>query len=83
MLPIESSAYVSQLHLYPENADVYLQTMAVRDIGSITPSKWTSPFAWRDHLPREIAILIRLDEHKAYEHNIHRYFGLRLNMAKR
>ena len=57
--------------------------MAVRDVGTIDRKKWTSPFAWRDRLPLEVAVQVRLDEQKGYEHSIHRYFGHRLDMSKR
>jgi hypothetical protein len=35
---------------------------------------WRSPISWRDRLPREIAIQVRLNKRRAYEHNVHRYY---------
>lgn len=83
MQPIISSAYVNHPSKSFAHTDKSPKTIAVRDIGTVDRKYWTSPFFWRDQLPRELAINIRLDEQDAYEHSIHRYFGHRLDMPKR
>jgi serine/threonine protein kinase len=56
--------------------------MAVRDVKPIGLDQWTSPIHWRDHLPTEIAVQVRLNEQGAHEHNIHRYLGHRIDMKQ-
>jgi hypothetical protein len=57
--------------------------MAVRDVAPIDRERWTFPFFWRDRLPREIAIQERLKEQAGHDHNIHRYYGNRVDMSQR
>jgi hypothetical protein len=45
-------------------------------------TQWLNPVYWRDLLPREIAVQVRLNNRKAYEHNVHRYYGHRVNIRK-
>ncbi|KAH7068372.1 hypothetical protein BKA63DRAFT_607075 [Paraphoma chrysanthemicola] len=59
------------------------ETIAARDVATMQPPKWTNPVSWRDHLPREIAILVRLNEQNGHEHNIHRYLGHRISFWQR
>jgi hypothetical protein len=57
--------------------------MTVRDVKTIDRTHWTSPFFWRDRLPKEIAIQERLKNEGGYSYNIHGYFGYRLDSAQR
>lgn len=58
-----------------------LQRIATKDSERISRETWIEPVAWRDRLPRDIAIQERL---RAQNHNnIHRYRGYRLNMQQR
>ncbi|KAF9692864.1 hypothetical protein EKO04_009106 [Ascochyta lentis] len=59
------------------------ERLAVRDVATVHQDKWINPINWRDHLPREIAILRRLDEQKGYNNNLHRYYGHRIDPWKR
>jgi serine/threonine protein kinase len=56
--------------------------MAVRDV-VLDRESWTSPFSWRDYLPMELAVHVRLHEQAAHEQGIHRYSGHRLDMPRR
>jgi hypothetical protein len=57
--------------------------IAARDVATMPPSKWMDPINWRERLPREIAIQVRLNEQDGYKHNIHRYLGHRVNFRLR
>ncbi|KAH7092317.1 hypothetical protein FB567DRAFT_625351 [Paraphoma chrysanthemicola] len=59
------------------------ETIAARDVATMDPPKWTNPVSWRDQLPREIAIQVRLNEQNGHEHNIHRYLGHRISFWQR
>ncbi|KAF2845638.1 hypothetical protein T440DRAFT_522521 [Plenodomus tracheiphilus IPT5] len=54
-------------------------SLAVKDV-LVDPHRLVSPIYWRDQLPREIAVQIRLDEVQAYDHNVHQYYGHRINL---
>ena len=56
---------------------------AVRDVATLALRHWVDPVNWRDRLPREIAIMRRLEKQGGHHHNIHRYFGHRIDMYKR
>ena len=57
------------------------QRMSIKDITPKERSFWVDPVYWRDGLPREIAIMQRLEslQHK----NILKFRGYRLNMKQR
>ncbi|CAO2652089.1 Nn.00g003720.m01.CDS01 [Neocucurbitaria sp. VM-36] len=57
--------------------------LAVRDVFVDSPDRWINPVYWRDRLPREIAVQIRLNEQKGYNHHIHRYYAHRVNFWQR
>lgn len=46
-------------------------------------NQWVNPINWRDRLPREIAIMRRLDEQGGSENNMHRYYGHRIDAGAR
>ncbi|KAH6625333.1 kinase-like domain-containing protein [Boeremia exigua] len=59
------------------------QRLAVRDIATMHQDQWINPIKWRDQLPTEIAVLRRLNEQQGYNHNLHRYYGHRIDGWKR
>ncbi|KAJ4317772.1 hypothetical protein N0V94_004770 [Neodidymelliopsis sp. IMI 364377] len=71
------------LWLRTDRNDNIDERLAVRDVAAIHQNAWINPINWRDQLPREIAILRRLDEQEGAENNIHRYFGHRIDAAAR
>ena len=58
------------------------QTIAVKDSRAVPIDQWTSPFYWRDCLPRDIAIQKRLDAQSGLP-SIHKFRGYRLSMPNR
>ncbi|KAF2818663.1 hypothetical protein CC86DRAFT_388785 [Ophiobolus disseminans] len=59
------------------------ERIAAKDVPTMSPEKWMDPVRWRDRLPREIAIQLRLNEQNGHDHNIHRYLGHRISSQKR
>lgn len=55
----------------------------MRDIATLSYDRWIHPIYWRDRLPREIAILRRLDEQQGYENSINRYHGHHISAHQR
>ncbi|KAH9866329.1 hypothetical protein J1614_008896 [Plenodomus biglobosus] len=61
-----------------DETNTLIQSLAVKDVVK-SRRNWVSPIFWRDQLPREIAMQIRLNEVEAHKHQVHRYYGHRIN----